>query len=148
MKAFQNSTVHYRNSICTITAVQTTLTYITFATYSRSTAKCGGMNSDRHTLCRTMYSQYNQPKLIYWQHLKLTPNSAQTWCHSGGSLPAGDGSHSTDQPNRTEVAHAGLSVGFSKVIPESRLARLSILILSKTYPLHDILSHVTRFMKA
>jgi hypothetical protein len=27
---------------------------------------------------------------------RLTPNSAQTWCHSGGSLPAGDGSHSTD----------------------------------------------------
>jgi hypothetical protein len=33
------------------------------------TAKCGGMNSDRHTLRRTIYSQYNQPKLIYWQHL-------------------------------------------------------------------------------
>jgi hypothetical protein len=50
-------------------------------------------------------------------------------------LPAGDGSHSTDQPNGTEVAHAGLSVGFSKVIPENRLARLSILILSKTHPI-------------
>jgi hypothetical protein len=42
----------------------------------------------------------------------------ETWCHSGGSLPAGDGSHSTDQPNGTEIGHAGLSVGFSKVIPE------------------------------
>jgi hypothetical protein len=42
----------------------------------------------------------------------------EVWSHSGGSLPAGDGSHSTDQPNGTEVGHAGLSVGFSKVIPE------------------------------
>jgi hypothetical protein len=32
-------------------------------------------------------------------------------------MPAGDGSHSMDQPNGTEVGHAGLSVGFSKVIP-------------------------------
>jgi hypothetical protein len=70
MKAFPNSTVHYRNSICTITAVQTLLTYVIETTYSRGTAKCGGMNSDRHTLRRTIYSQYNQPKLIYWQHLK------------------------------------------------------------------------------
>jgi hypothetical protein len=42
----------------------------------------------------------------------------EAWCHSGGSLPAGDGSHSTDQPNGTEVGHAELSMGFSKVIPE------------------------------
>jgi hypothetical protein len=42
----------------------------------------------------------------------------EVWSHSGGSLPAGDGSHSTDQPNGTEVGHAGLSVGFSKVILE------------------------------
>jgi hypothetical protein len=41
----------------------------------------------------------------------------KAWCHTGGSLPAGDGSHSTDQPKGTEVGHAGLSVGFSKVIP-------------------------------
>jgi hypothetical protein len=33
-------------------------------------------------------------------------------------VPAGDRSHSTDQPKGTEVGHAGLSVGFSKVIPE------------------------------
>jgi hypothetical protein len=63
---------------------------------------------------------------------KLTPNSAQTWCYSGGSLPARDGSHSTDQPNGTDVGYAGPSVGFSKVISENRLARLSIIILSKT----------------
>jgi hypothetical protein len=37
-----------------------------------------------------------------------------------------------DQPNGTEVGHAGLSVGFSKVIPENSIARLSIVILSKT----------------
>jgi hypothetical protein len=33
MKASPNSTVHYRNSICTITAVQTTLTYIIETTF-------------------------------------------------------------------------------------------------------------------
>jgi hypothetical protein len=43
----------------------------------------------------------------------------EVWRHSGGSLPAGDGSHSTDQPNGTEVGHAVLSVGFSKVIPKN-----------------------------
>jgi hypothetical protein len=43
----------------------------------------------------------------------------KAWCHSGGSLPAGDGSHSTDQPKGTDVGHAGLSVGFLKVIPET-----------------------------
>jgi hypothetical protein len=41
----------------------------------------------------------------------------KAWCYSGGSLPAGDGFHSTDQPKGTAVGHAGLSVGFSKVIP-------------------------------
>jgi hypothetical protein len=41
------------------------------------------------------------------------------WCHSGGSLPVEDGSHSTDQPYGTEVGHAELSMGFSKVIPEN-----------------------------
>jgi hypothetical protein len=35
MKAFPIITVHYRNSICTIIAVQTTLTYIIEVTYSR-----------------------------------------------------------------------------------------------------------------
>jgi hypothetical protein len=62
-----------------------------------------------------------------WHHTQ-----PEVWRHSGGSLLAGDGSHSTDQPNGTEVGHAGLSVGFSKVIPENSIARLSILILSKT----------------
>jgi hypothetical protein len=33
-------------------------------------------------------------------------------------MPTGDGSHSTDQPKGIEVGHAGLSVGFSKLIPE------------------------------
>jgi hypothetical protein len=51
-----------------------------------------------------------------------------------------------DQPYGIEVGHVELSVGFSKVIPV--LARLSILILSKTYPLRGILSQVTRLMKA
>jgi hypothetical protein len=55
-------------------------------------------------------------------------------------VPAGDGSHSTDQPKGTDVGHTKLSVGFSKVIPEKTLARLSILILSKAYPGLGILS--------
>jgi hypothetical protein len=70
MKASPNSTVHFRKSICTITAVQTTLTYVVKQHIHGGTAKCEGMNSDRHTLRRTIYSQYNQPKLIYWQYLK------------------------------------------------------------------------------
>jgi hypothetical protein len=70
MKASPDSTVHYRNSIYTITAVQTTLTYVVKQRIHGGTAKCGGMNRDRHTLRRTIYSQYNQPKLLYWQHLK------------------------------------------------------------------------------
>jgi hypothetical protein len=70
MKASPIITVHYRNNICTITAVQTTLTYVIETTYSRGTAKCGGMNCDRHTLRRTIYSQCSQPKLVHWQHLK------------------------------------------------------------------------------
>jgi hypothetical protein len=48
-----------------------------------------------------------------WHHTQPV-----VWHHSGGSLPAGDGSHSTDQQNGTEVGHAELSVGFSRVIPE------------------------------
>jgi hypothetical protein len=35
MKAFPNSTVHYRNSIHTISAERTTLTYVIKTTYSR-----------------------------------------------------------------------------------------------------------------
>jgi hypothetical protein len=68
MKASSNITVYYRNSICTITAVQTTLTYVIETTYSQDTAKCGGIAA--HTLLLTICSQYHQPKLIYWQHLK------------------------------------------------------------------------------
>jgi hypothetical protein len=68
MKAFLIITIHYRNSICTITAVQTTLTYIIETTYSRGTAKCGGIVV--HTLHLTIYSQCSQPKLVHWQHLK------------------------------------------------------------------------------
>jgi hypothetical protein len=70
MKASPNSTVHYRNHIGTITAVQTMLAYVIEKRIHRGTAKYGGMNSDHHTLRRTIYSQYNQPKLIYWQYLK------------------------------------------------------------------------------
>jgi hypothetical protein len=49
-----------------------------------------------------------------WHHTQ-----PEAWHHSGGSVPAGDGSHSTDQPNGTEVGHAELSMGFSKVISKN-----------------------------
>jgi hypothetical protein len=42
MKAFPNSIVHYRNSICTIIIVQTTLTYIIETTYSQGYRKMRG----------------------------------------------------------------------------------------------------------
>jgi hypothetical protein len=42
MKASSIITVHYRNSICTITAVQTTLTYDIETTYSRGYRKMRG----------------------------------------------------------------------------------------------------------
>jgi hypothetical protein len=38
-------------------------------------------------------------------------------------VPARDGSHSTDQPNGTDVGHTRLSVGFSKVIPETDIGK-------------------------
>jgi hypothetical protein len=38
-------------------------------------------------------------------------------------VPAGDGSHSTDQPKGTDVGHTRLSVGFSKVIPETDIGK-------------------------
>jgi hypothetical protein len=43
MKASPNITVHYRNSICTITALQTTLTYIVETTYSRGVPQNAGV---------------------------------------------------------------------------------------------------------
>jgi hypothetical protein len=42
MKAFPFITVHYRNSICTITAVQITLAYVIETTYSRGYRKMRG----------------------------------------------------------------------------------------------------------
>jgi hypothetical protein len=42
MKASPIITVYYRNSICTITAVQTTLTYVIETTYSRGYRKMRG----------------------------------------------------------------------------------------------------------
>jgi hypothetical protein len=42
MKVSPIITVHYRNSICTITAVQTTLTYVIETTYSRGYRKMRG----------------------------------------------------------------------------------------------------------
>jgi hypothetical protein len=42
MKASPFITAHYRNSICTITAVQTTLAYVIETTYSRGYRKMRG----------------------------------------------------------------------------------------------------------
>jgi hypothetical protein len=42
MKASSNITVHYGNSFCTITAVQTTLAYVIETTYSRGYRKMWG----------------------------------------------------------------------------------------------------------
>jgi hypothetical protein len=53
-----------------------------------------------------------------WHHAQ-----PETWRHSGGSLLAGDGSHSTDQPNGTENGQAGLSVWFSQAIPERQTSK-------------------------
>jgi hypothetical protein len=56
--------------------------------------------------------------------------------HSAESVLAGDGSHSTDQPSGRGYGHgtgrADSLRGFPEV--ESHNARLSMLILSKTYP--------------
>ena len=59
---------------------------------------------------------------------------AQAWYHSSGSLPAEDGSHSTDQPGGKEQGQDKLATWSSKHIYLKRVstARLSILILSKT----------------
>jgi hypothetical protein len=43
MKASPIITVHYRNSICTITAVQTTLAYVIETTYSRGVPQNAGV---------------------------------------------------------------------------------------------------------
>ena len=43
---------------------------------------------------------------------------AQAWYHSSGSLPAEDGSHSTDQPEGKEQGQVRLAVWSSKLIPE------------------------------
>jgi hypothetical protein len=41
-------------------------------------------------------------------------------------------------------ANLDYSLGFYRPYLKNRLAKLSMLILSKTYPFHGILSHVTR----
>jgi hypothetical protein len=59
MKASSNSTIHYRNSICTVTAVQTTLTYVIEMTYSRGYRKMRGYEQ------RTPYPAPNHVLPIY-----------------------------------------------------------------------------------
>ena len=48
------------------------------------------------------------------KHTKL----AQAMYHSSGSLPAGDGSQSTDQPEGKEQGQVRLAIWSSKLIPE------------------------------
>jgi hypothetical protein len=57
--------------------------------------------------------------------------------HSAESVLAGDESHSTDQPSGRGYGHDVMKAGSSGGLPEvdSYKARLSMLILSKTYPL-------------
>ena len=44
---------------------------------------------------------------------------AQARYHSSGSLPAGDGSHSMDQPEGKEQGQVRLAIWSSKLIPET-----------------------------
>jgi hypothetical protein len=60
----------------------------------------------------------------YTRHEGWHHTQPEVWRHSGGSLPAGNGSHSTDQPNGTEVGHAEPSVGFSRAIPEKFTSKI------------------------
>ena len=48
---------------------------------------------------------------------------AQAKYHSSGSLAAGDGSHSTDQPGGKEQGQVRLAVWSSKLIPETGFNR-------------------------
>jgi hypothetical protein len=56
MKASPIITVHYRNSICTITAVQTMLTYVIEITYSRGYRKNAGVWSAIAIPCAEPYT--------------------------------------------------------------------------------------------
>jgi hypothetical protein len=60
------------------------------------------------------------------------------------------GTDPTPRISQTEqkLAMQGYPWGSRRSFLKDRLARLSILILSKAYPIHDILSQVTRLMKA
>jgi hypothetical protein len=99
MKASSNITVHYRNSICTITAVQTTLSYVIETTYSRNTAKCGGGGALLFIPCYWPYtpniinlswyvgSISSRPLLEKQRSVRITDgkaNSPVSW----GSLPS------------------------------------------------------------
>jgi hypothetical protein len=70
-----------------------------------------------------------------------------------GITPEGHCQLGTDPTPRTsqkeqKLAMQGCLWGSRKSYLKSLLARLSILILSKAYPLRGILSQVTRLMKA
>jgi hypothetical protein len=62
MKASPIITVHYRNSICTITAVQTTLTYVIEITYSRGYRKNAGVWTAIAIPCAEPYT----PNVVNW----------------------------------------------------------------------------------
>ena len=74
-------------------------------------------------------------------------DEARTWHHSALSTLAGVGSHSTDQPGGKVHGQVKLAIWSSNVSPENKVepqARLSILILNKTYPNMGILSPLPR----
>jgi hypothetical protein len=47
----------------------------------------------------------------------------KVWHHSKGTLPAGDGFHSMDQPGGTEKGQEGLASGVSRGIPEIKSSK-------------------------
>jgi hypothetical protein len=70
-----------------------------------------------------------------------------------GVIPEGHcqpGMDPTPRTSQTEQRMARLDYPFGSHRPylKDRLARLSMLILSKSYPFYGILCHVTRLMKA
>jgi hypothetical protein len=70
-----------------------------------------------------------------------------------GVIPEGHCQPGTDSIPRTsqteqKMARLDYPFGSHRSYLKNRLARLSMLILSKTYPCHGILSHVTRLIMA
>jgi hypothetical protein len=72
----------------------------------------------------------------------------EVWSHSGGSLPAEDGSHSTDQQKGQKLAMQDYPWGSQRSYLKNSLTRLSMLILSKTYLGLGYTLPITKLMEA